>query len=235
MSSQKHIENRNDYQTPDLVDYIRSTMAVEDDRHRYILDQMRNEGLPDIQIGAMEGKLLQFLAQSCHAQKAVEIGTLGGYSALWIADALGTPAVRAHGSAPLLYTLEADPAYAKLASNAFKEVGIAEHVSVVVGDANETLKTIEPFGPFDFCFIDADKISYPNYLLWAARHLRKGGIVAADNAYLFGKVHLDANTAGSDAPAVLAMQKFIKILTDPVYFTSCAMIPTGEGLAVGVK
>ncbi len=227
MRFQKHIENRNDYQTPDLLDYIQRGMAPEDERYRHMLDQMQKAGLPAIHIGAMEGKLLQFLVHSCHAQKAVEVGTLGGYSALWIADALV-----AKGR---LYTLESGPATAALAERSFKTVGISEKVSIVVGDANETLKTIEPYGPFDFCFIDADKVSYPNYLLWAAGHLRKGGIVAADNAYLFGKVHLDPNTAGPDAPAVSAMQKFIKMLTDPSQFSSCAMIPTGEGLAVGMK
>ncbi len=200
-------------------------MAPETQRHRTILDRMWAAGLPPIQIRPMEGKLLQFL--SCNAQKAVEIGTLGGYSACWIADAL------AEGGR--LYTFEADPDYAELALSSFQQVGIAEKVSIVVGDANETLKTIEPFGPFDFCFIDADKISYPHYFRWAARHLRVGGIVAADNAYLFGKVHLNPDKEPEDAPAIRAMQEAIDILTNPSYFSVCTMIPTGEGMAVGIK
>jgi caffeoyl-CoA O-methyltransferase len=227
MSSSKHIENRNDYQTPDLVEYIRKSFSPEDARHQYLLDQMQKNGLPAIQIGASEGKILQFLIHSCCAKRAVEIGTLGGYSALWIANALPEDGK--------LYTLEYDLETAVSTEKALKEVGLSDKVSIVVGDANETLKTIESFGPFDFCFIDADKISYPNYLLWAERNLRPGGIVAADNAYLFGQVHLSANTAGADAPAILAMQEFIKILTDPSRFTVSAMIPTGEGLAVGIK
>jgi len=230
-------------------------MAQEDERHLYVLDQMKASGLPQIQIGAMEGKLLQFLVRSCHAKKMVEIGTLGGYSALWIADAEGKRTapgsvvpvgyggqeevatdIENSVSRRHLYTLELDPGYAAVAEASFRKVGIADRVTVVVGDAQSTLKTITPFGPFDFCFIDADKVSYPDYLLWASRHLRKGGIVAADNAYLFGKVHLNAETAApEDAPAILAMQEFIKILTDPAYFTDYAMIPTGEGLAVGIK
>ncbi len=227
MSSSKHIENRNDYQTPALVDYIRKAFSPEDTRHQYLLDQMQKNNLPEIQIGASEGKLLQLLIHSCGAKKAVEIGTLGGYSALWIADALP--------EGGKLYTMEYDPKTAAGTEKALKEVGLSEKVSIVVGDANETLKTIESFGPFDFCFIDADKISYPHYLLWAERNLRPGGIVAADNAYLFGQVHLNPATAGDDAPAISAMQKVIKILTDPSRFSMSAMIPTGEGLAVGIK
>ena len=227
MSSSKHTENRNDYQTPELLDYIRNAFSPEDSRHQYLLDQMRKQGLPSIQIGAAEGKILQFLIHSCHAQKAVEIGTLGGYSALFIADALPDTGK--------LYTMEYEKEIAAGAQKALKKIGLSEKVSIVVGDANETLKTIEPFGPFDFCFIDADKISYPNYLLWAERNLRPGGIVAADNAYLFGKVHLNPETEGADAPAIAAMQAFIKILTDPIRFSVSTMIPTGEGMAVGMK
>ena len=227
MLSPKHIENRNDYQTPDLVDYIRKSFSLEDARHQHILYQMRKNALPEIQIGAGEGKILQFLIKSCCAQKAVEIGTLGGYSALWIASALPE-----NGK---LYSMEYEKETAAGTKKALQEIGFSNKVSIIVGDANETLKTIEPFGPFDFCFIDADKISYPNYLLWAERNLRKGGIVAADNAYLFGKVHLNPDTEGEDAPAILAMQAFIKILTNPSRFAVSAMIPTGEGLAVGIK
>ncbi len=228
MFSPKHIENRNDYQTPELLEFIRQRFSPEDTRHQSILDRMRSHGLPAIQIGAMEGKLLQFLAKSCRAEKAVEIGTLGGYSALWIADALPKQG--------RLYTLEQEPEYAKLAQHSLKEAGLSHKVSIVVGAAKETLKTIEPFGPFDFCFIDADKVNYPHYVRWAAHHLRPGGIVAADNAYLFGKVHCDPDRADpADRPAILAMQEFITILTDSSFFSSCAMIPTGEGMAIGIK
>jgi caffeoyl-CoA O-methyltransferase len=225
----KHTENRNDYATPDLVHYIQEIVSPEDHRHQQILRRMQQAGLPAIQIGASEGKLLQLLVRGCQAKKAIEIGTLGGYSAFWIAEALQPVPERK------LYTLEADAGYARLARESFEEVGISDAISIVVGDANKTLESMTPFGPFDFCFIDADKISYPNYLLWAADHLRPGGIVAADNAYLFGKVHCDPKTAGAEGPAISAMQRFLKILTNRSYFSSCAMIPTGEGLAVGVK
>ncbi|MBI3358745.1 MAG: O-methyltransferase [Nitrospirae bacterium] len=227
MSFSKHIENRNDYQTPALLDYIRKAFSSEDARHQTLLDEMQTHGLPAIQIGASEGKILQFLIKSCQAKKAVEIGTLGGYSALWIADALPKDGK--------LYTMEIDPDTAAGTKKTLKEVGLSDKVSIVIGDANETLETIEPFGPFDFCFIDADKISYPNYLLWAERNLCPGGIVAADNAYLFGQVHLNPDMAGADAVAISAMQSFIKILTDPSRFSISAMIPTGEGLAVGIR
>ncbi|MEK7748382.1 MAG: O-methyltransferase [Nitrospirota bacterium] len=227
MTPSKHTENRNDYQTPALLDYIKNAFAPEDSRHHYLLSQMEANNLPQIQIGATEGKILQCLVHGCHAERAVEIGTLGGYSALWIADGMPPDGK--------LYTLENDPDYALWAAAVFVEIGISEKISVLAGDANKTLETLTPFGPFDFCFIDADKISYPNYLLWAAQNLRPGGVVALDNAYLFGNVHKNAKTAAEEAPAILAMQKIIGILNDRSFFSSAMMIPTGEGMAVGVK
>ena len=222
-----HDETRRDYQSPELLAFVRERLAVEDQHHARVLAEMRAQGLPPINIGPMEGRLLEFLVRSCGAKKAVEIGTLGGYSAMWIARALPP-----HGR---LYTLEAEPKHAAVAEASLAEAGLSRIVSVMVGDAAESLKKLEKLGPFDFCFIDADKTGYPKYLRWAAKNLRSGGIVAADNAFLFGKVHLKPEDAGDDAAAVRAMRDFLHHLADESEFVSCAMIPTGEGLAVGIK
>lgn len=225
--TKSHAAERSDYQTPEVLDFVRRRMAVESKDHQHVMEAMRREGLPAISIGPMEGRILELLVRACGARKAVEIGTLGGYSALWIAAALP-----ANGR---LWTFEYDVKHAQVAEACLKEAGLSKKVTVIHGDANETLHKIEPLGPFDFCFIDADKVSYPRYLRWAAKNLRPGGVVAADNAYLFGRIHLKPEAAGEDAPAVRAIHEFVRLLTDESEFASCAMIPTGEGLAVGIK
>lgn len=222
----KHSQ-RTDYQTPELMEFVAGRLAVEGRHHQRVLQEMEAHGLPPINIGPLEGRLLEFLTRTCGAKRAVEIGTLGGYSAMWIAGAL-PPSGR-------LYTFESDPKHAEVAERCLSEAGLARKVTVVRGDAALTLGKIEPLGPFDIVFIDADKVSYPKYLKWAAKNLRPGGIVAADNAYLFGKVHLRPAQAGEDAPAVRAMHEFLRLLADESEFAACAMIPTGEGLAVAIK
>ncbi len=216
-----------DYRSPELEAFVRERLAVEDKHQARVIAEMRSQGLPPINIGPLEGRLLEFLARSCGARKAVEIGTLGGYSAMWISR--GLPA---HGR---LYTLEIDPKHAEVAETCLADAGLSKKVNVMLGDAQDSLKKLEKLGPFDFCFIDADKVGYPKYLRWAARNLRPGGIVVADNAYLFGKLHLRPEDAGEDGPAVRAMRDFLRLLSDESEFSSCAMIPTGEGMAVAVK
>ena len=222
----KHTQ-RNEYQTPEMTAFVQDRLAVESRHHARVLEAMAAAGLPAINIGPLEGRVLEFLVRSCGAKRAVEIGTLGGYSALWIAGGL-PPSGK-------LYTLEFDPKHADVAEDCLKDAGLSKKVSVIRGDAKETLKKIEPLGPFDFVFIDADKVGYSFYLHWAAKNLRSGGVVALDNAYLFGKLHLKPSEAGEDAPAVRSMHEMLRLLSDESEFASCAMIPTGEGLAVGIK
>ncbi len=202
-------------------------MAREDRVLKRIRRETPRLGIPSISIGPDEGKLLDLLVRSCGAVKAVEIGTLAGYSACWIARALPRRGI--------LHTLECDPGHAEAARRNLKAAGLAGKVRVHTGPAAKTLKTLSSKGPFDFCFIDADKVGYPGYLRWAARHVRPGGIVVGDNAYLFGKLHLKPSRAGADKAGVPAMRRFIKLLTDKRFFSSCAMIPTGEGMAVGIR
>jgi caffeoyl-CoA O-methyltransferase len=218
---------RGRYQTPELLDFVSGLMAREDPALRAIREDTVKDGLPPISVGPDEGKLLDFLARACGAKKAVEIGTLAGYSGSWIARALPADGV--------LHTFEYSPRHAEVARRNFERAGVAAKVRVHVGAAVETLKDIEAEGPFDFVFIDADKVSYGAYARWAAAHTRPGAIVAADNAYLFGKLHLDPARAGDDAAGVPAMRECLEVLADPKLFSSCSMIPTGEGLAVGLR
>lgn len=218
---------RGEYRTPELLGLVSGIMAPEDAVLKKIRAETALRGLPPISIGPDEGKILDFLVRACGAKKAVEVGTLAGYSACWIARAL--PA------SGRLHTLEYDGRHAAVARDNIKQAGLAGKVTVIEGSAVETLPGLEPSGPFDFCFIDADKANYPNYLRWAVQNVRSGGIVVGDNAYLFGKLHLNPEQAGEDRGGVHAMRAFLKIMANRTVFSSCAMLPTGEGMAVAVR
>jgi caffeoyl-CoA O-methyltransferase len=219
--------DRGEYRSPELLAYVRGVMAVEDAALRRIREETVKDGLPPISIGPDEGKLLHLLARTCGARKAVEVGTLAGYSGTWIARALP-----ADGR---LHTFEFAEKHAAVARRNFARAGVAGKVLVHVGAALETLPGIEAEGPFDFVFIDADKAGYERYLEWALAHTRPGAVIAADNAYLFGKLHLSPRQAGEDGAGVTAMRGALGAMADEALFSSCAMIPTGEGLAVAVR
>jgi predicted O-methyltransferase YrrM len=219
--------DRGAYQTPELLSFVTRLMAAEDEALRTIRERTVEDGLPPISIGPDEGKLLHFLVKACGAVKAVEVGTLAGYSGAWIARALPEDGV--------LYTLEYVEKHAQVARRNFERAGVAAKVNVRVGAALETLPSIEGEGPFDFVFVDADKLNYGNYLRWAVENTRPGAIIVADNAYLFGKLHLKPEQAGEDGPGVPGMRAALELMRDPDLFSSCAMVPTGEGMAVAVR
>lgn len=218
---------RGNYGDEGLYAFVTAAMAKEDDALRSIRENTEKDGLPPISVGPDEGKILDFLVRACGAKKAVEVGTLAGYSAAWIARALPGSGV--------LHTFEYESKHAKVAHRNLEKAGVASKVTIHVGAAADKLPDIEGEGPFDFVFIDADKVSYPKYLKWAVTNTRPGAIVVADNAYLFGKLHLDPKKAGEDAAGVPAMREVLSIMADTSLFSSCAMLPTGEGMAVAVR
>ena len=213
-----HIETQSDYQTPEMISYIKDKTAKENTAMSLALASIDDHGLPAIQIGALEGRIREVLARSVDTHRAVEIGTLSGYSALWILKGM-----QKNG---MLTTLESDPQHAELSEKSFRQAGCGDRVRVLRGTALESLPLIEKDGPFDFCFIDADKSNYPAYIDWAAKNLRPGGLVVLDNAYLFGRLHKKEQHSGYE---------FFDFLTENKYFLSGTMIPTGEGLAVGIR
>lgn len=179
-------------------------------------------GLPEIQVGPLDGVHLEVIARAIAATRVVEIGTLGGYSGVRLLRGMpgGT-----------LYTFEASPSHAEVARQSFAAAGFAERARIFVGPALSRLPEIEGEGPFDLVFIDADKVAYPAYLEWAEAHLRPGGVVLGDNAFLFGRL---GEADPGDDPAVTAMRRFNERLARGGSFRA-TMLPTGEGLAVGVK
>jgi predicted O-methyltransferase YrrM len=143
-------------------------------------------GLPPIQVSAAQGKFLMLLAQIQGARSILEIGTLGGYSAIWLARAL-SPGGR-------LISLEVNPEYAKLAGDNVARAGLGGVVEIRVGRAIETLPTLAGQAPFDLIFIDADKPSNPDYFAWAMRLARPGTIIVVDNVVREGRV-IDASSS----------------------------------------
>ncbi len=144
-------------------------------------------GLPKIQVAPNQGKLLHLMARMCGARRILEIGTLGGYSTIWLARALPPDG--------LLITLEYEPRHAAVAKDNVNRAGLSGVVEVRVGAALETLPGVEKdgIGPFDLIFIDADKPNIPEYFDWALRLSRVGSIVIVDNVVRDGEV-ADANS-----------------------------------------
>lgn len=216
------------YRTRPLLDFVTKVIAREDDVLRDIRESTESKGLPPISVGPDEGRLLHFLATACGAKKIVEVGTLAGYSACWLARALP--------EGGMLHTIEYDAKHAKVAKENVANAGLTAKVTVHTGAGTVVLPTLEKFGPFDLVFIDADKTGYADYARWAVANVRSGGFVICDNAYLFGNLHRDDLPAGhDDKPKVAPMRAALAFLADESLFTSCAMIPTGEGMAVAVR
>jgi predicted O-methyltransferase YrrM len=160
-------------------------------------------GLPAIAVSPSQGKLLHLLARSIGARAILEIGTLGGYSTIWLARALA-PGGR-------LVTLEADPRYAEVAAANVRRAGLSDVVQLRVGAALETLPLLaaEQGDPFDLVFIDADKVHTPDYFSWALELTRPGSLIIADNVIRDGAV-IDAD---SEDPAVLGSRRLHELLS----------------------
>ncbi len=154
------------------------------------LQTSRAAGLPEINVAPNQGKLLQLLAQSHGARDILEIGTLGGYSTIWLARALP-----ADGK---LVTLEFEPKHAEVARTNFVRAGLAGKIELRLGKATDHLAQLVAKGrtPFDFIFIDADKESYPDYLAWSLKLSRRGTMIIADNVVRHGEI-TDAQSADS--------------------------------------
>ncbi len=204
-----------------LERYVDDLFAPEDDVLAGLRAAMRRAALPEIFISAAEGKLLQVLLRAIGARRVVELGTLGGYSAIWMARTL-PPDGR-------LVTIEKEPDRAELARSFIARAGLEERVEVRVGEAEDLLESLAVEGPFDAVFIDADKEGYPRYLEWCAVNVCCGGLVIADNAFKGGQV-LDSET---EDPGVIGIQEFNRRVARDPRFTSI-VVPTRDGVAIAL-
>jgi predicted O-methyltransferase YrrM len=182
--------------------YLTDLLVPPDPALAAALEASAAAGLPAIQVSPPQGRLLELLARAQGARAILEIGTLGGYSTIWLARAL--PA------GGRLVTLEVDPKHAAVARANFARAGLERAIELRLGPASDTLSQLvaEGAGPFDLIFIDADKTGYPDYLPWALRLARRGSLIIADNVVRQGAV---ADAASSDA-AVQAVRRFNAML-----------------------
>ena len=178
-------------------DYIVDALFEADPALDAVLAANHDQGLPAIDVSPAQGKLLSLLARIQGAKRILEIGTLGGYSTIWMARALAADG--------MIVTLELDSHHARVARSNFERAGVSERVDLRVGPALQSLAALsaENAGPFDLIFIDADKPNNPNYLSFAMRLSRPGTVIVCDNVVRDGAVldedgH-DANVEGARA------------------------------------
>jgi caffeoyl-CoA O-methyltransferase len=208
-----------------LASWAEGVYGPQDGILREIRERSAAAGLPPIEVGAFDGLHLEVIARAAGARRAVEIGTLGGYS--------GVCLLRGMGEGAFLHTFELDPRRAEVARASFDRAGLRARVLVHVGPALERLRDVEAEAPFDLVFIDADKTGYPGYLAWAEEHLRVGGLLLADNTFGFGHVH-EERPATESPEAMAALRAFSERLARGGRFRA-TMLPTAEGLSLGVK
>ncbi|MEO7741314.1 MAG: O-methyltransferase [Usitatibacter sp.] len=208
--------------------YFIDTLGLSDPALENALRESDDAGLPAISVSAPQGKLLQILALTCGARSILEIGTLGGYSTIWLARAL-PPGGR-------MITLELDPHHAEVARANLRHAGVDGRVTVRVGSAVETLGLLdrEGAGPFDFVFIDADKPSNPQYVEWAVRLARRGTLIVLDNVVRGGKVIL----RGSEDASVQGVRRAMDIFATDGRLSVTAIQTVGtkgyDGFAVAL-
>jgi caffeoyl-CoA O-methyltransferase len=201
-------------------EYIAGLFAREDDILASLREEADRSGLPPISITADEGRLLQVLLTAIGARRVVEVGTLGGYSAIWMARALPPG-----GS---LLTLELDPGHAAFARRYIDRAGLSDRVEVREGRALDLLPALDG-QRFDAMFIDADKEPLPTYFEWGLRLVRPGGLIIADNALWGGRVY----DAAVDDGATNGVREFNRRLATDAR-VSGIVVPTHDGVAIAV-
>ncbi len=212
----------------DVDHYLSDLFAPHDAALQSTLAGSTAAGLPEIQVSPTQGKFLHILARLQNARTILEVGTLGGYSAIWLARALP--------SGGRLVTLEFDPKHAEVARANIAAAGLADRVDVRLGRAIDTLPKLaaEGLGPFDLVFIDADKPSNPDYFTWALKLTRPGSLILVDNVVRDGSV-LDA---GSGDATIEGTRRVLEMMAAEPRVSATALQLVGakgwDGLAMAV-
>lgn len=203
------------YVTREVLDFVNATHVPHDAGLARAFAVP--EGIPAIQVGPSDGRMLYLLLKLANAKKVVEVGTLVGYSAIHM--------VRALPADGRIWSIEYEAKHAEVARQNLAAAGVGDRVEVIVGAGVDVLPTLVEHGPFDAVFIDADKVNYDFYGEWAVANLRPGGLVLGDNAYLFGALMEDSDRGR----AMRAFHQHVAQHCDSV----CA--PTPDGLVIGIK
>ncbi|TEA77011.1 O-methyltransferase [Allopusillimonas ginsengisoli] len=195
-------------------DYFSELLAPQDEALTNALSANAEAGMPSHDVSAVQGKFLALLVKLMGARHVLEIGTLGGYSTIWMARAL-KPEGR-------VTSIEIDPLRANVALENCRAAGCADKVDIRVGAASDVLPRLE--GPFDLVFIDADKPNNPVYLEWALKLTRPGSVIVGDNVVRGGAV-VDRR---STDPNVLGVRRFAEMLAADPRLDSTALQTVGE-------
>lgn len=194
--------------------YFADLLAHSDDKLVAALENNQHVGLPPHDVSAMQGRLLELLARMVGAKRILEIGTLGGYSTIWMARALPVDGK--------MVTIEVNERYAEVARRNIEHAGLSGVVELHVGEALDILTTLE--APFDMIFIDADKPNYPDYIHWALRLSRPGTVIIADNVVRGGAV-VDATSEDANVKGV---REFLQIIAEEPRLQATAIQTVGE-------
>jgi predicted O-methyltransferase YrrM len=201
-------------------DYLTGTFVPHEEAFAAALADSEKAGLPTIQVSPPQGRLLELLARALRARLILEIGTLGGYSTLWLARGLA-PGGR-------IVTLEVDPKHADVARRNFERAGRSGAIELRLGAALETLPRMveERAGPFDLVFVDADKPSLPDYFSWSLQLSRPGTLIVIDNVVREGDV-VDATSADASVQGVRRMNE--RIAAEPRVTATTLQTVGGKG------
>ncbi|QOV71036.1 O-methyltransferase [Citrobacter sp. BDA59-3] len=195
--------------------YLIEKLIPKDDVLEQVLVNNQQAGLPAFDVAANQGQLLALFVRMTGAKRILEIGTLGGYSTIWMARELPTDGE--------LLTLEADAHHASIARQNLQLAGVAERVKLIEGPALNSLEQLGEHPPFDLIFIDADKPSNPDYLRWALRYSRPGTLIIGDNVVRDGEV----TNPQSDDARVQGVRTFIEMLGEDPRLTATAIQTVG--------
>lgn len=185
-----------DYQFPHLYPESRPLHSALD----HAIKNSASQGLEEIAVYPSQGRFVALQCQIIKAQHILEIGTLGGYSTIWLASS--DPDAR-------VVTVECDPHAAKVARQNIAFAGLSDRIEVIVGEASEVLSTLVQRPKFDFVFIDADKEGYPNYFKWAVEHTRTGGLIYFDDMVRKGLL-ANEEEARKGNPKVVALRQVVE-------------------------
>lgn len=207
------------------LEYIITHTANNDDYLKKVLDEMEKNNIRKINITPFEGNIISMLIAMIKPNRGVEIGTLCGYSSVWISKALDDKSK--------LYTIEREPKHAEIASKIFIDLGLDKKIIIMNTDAKDALSKLTKTAKFDFCFMDASKDEYPFYIKWAIKNIRSGGIILAHNPMMKGNLFYDGNDKEQHKKS-RGMREFLHILFTDESFSHRAIIPTSDGIAVGI-
>jgi len=208
--------------------YVEQKLIPTDPVMQQVLDNNHQADLPPFDVSPVQGQFLQLLIRMSGARRILEIGTLGGYSTIWMARALPTDGI--------IVTLELDQHHANTARANFELAGVTPQIELRQGDALKQLARLEEeqIEPFDFIFIDADKPNNPHYLKWALHFSRRGTVIFGDNVIREGEI---INRHSSD-PRIKGVRTFYDMLADEPRITATAIQTLGskgyDGFMIGI-